>query len=573
MKNFNFLKYFVVSFLFFLSSCDTIDLDQIDNPSTPDVRLYDPVFGFNYIQLELASFVNETNGFTQQVMRQMAMGGNDYNDAFSPTSFNGHWTVGYGILNAVKFLEPKAREKNELFILGASKVIESYVLMTLVDVYGDIPYTEALNPNILNPKYDSSSSVYKAALTGLDNAIAILQSASSPNDKVTDLYYAKNKLYWITLAKTLKFKLLITAREAGSDLGVDISSSLNILLSENDLIDTAAEDFNFKYGKNRNVPNSRHPLYNDQYELGGGAYLGNYFIWAMTMEKNQAPDFDPRLGWYFFKQDLLDNKTSIQIPGRTRPVHYNNIDYNSFYSPGIRTCYTTSDWISPTTSTPPTTGYLGRDHANPAGIPPDAEIRSVAGVYPVGGSFGGQSGNANEIVQKSGTSGALGAGIMPIMMSSFVQFLKAEAILKIPGVLGDAKAELLGAITKSIDRVTTPIDNYPVLTTAILSNISNKKTAYLNFISAEYTSGTVDEKLEIIIKEYYLASWGNGLESYNNYRRTGYPSNLQPTLELNSGSFYYTAFYPQDASSSNPNTPPSLRTRKVFWDKANLTLR
>ena len=190
---------------------------------------------------------------------------------------------------------------------------------------------------------------------------------------------------------------------------------------------------------------------------------------------------------------------------------------------------------------------------------------------PIGGSFGGLNTNGAGLVQKSGTSGALGAGIMPMIMSSYVQFLKAEAILTL-GIGGDAKTELLGAIGKSIDRVVTPINNFPLLTPANLTTISSKKTAYLNFISSEYDLLTSDEKLELIIKEYYLASWGNGIEPYNNYRRTGYPSNFQPTLELNSGSFYYTAYYPANASSNNPNTPQSLRTRKVFWDKANLNL-
>jgi Starch-binding associating with outer membrane len=567
MKNINFIKYLFLLTILSFSSCETIDLDQTENKSTPDQSLYDPIFGFNYIQLELADFVDLSNEFTQQLTRQMAMGGNDYNDAFAPVDFNRHWTKGYGILNAVKILEPKATEKDQKFILGASKVIRSYVLMTLVDIYGDIPLTEALDPLNLTPKYDTSVSVYKQALIGLDDAIATLQSANA-NEEFTDLYYDNSRDKWITLAKTLKFKLFMTAQQAGSELGVNITNEVTAILADGDIIDTVAEDFAFKYGSNRNVPNSRHPMYNEQYELGGGPYIGNYIMWAMTVEKNQNADFDPRLGFYFYKQSTLGNTNATQIPGRTRPIHYNNQEYNSFFTPSVRMCYTTSDWTSTTTSVYPSSGYLGRDHANPAGLPPDAEIRTVAGVYPVGGAYGGLNGNTNSVVQTSGIAGAKGAGIMPILMSSFVQFLKAEAILKL-GVVGDAKAELLGAIGKSIDRVTTPIDGFPNVTPA---SFIGKKTAYLNFISGEYTSANADEKLELIIKEYYLASWGNGIEPYNNYRRTGYPSNFQPTLELNSGPFYYTAFYPANASSNNPNTPPSLRTRKVFWDKANLNL-
>jgi hypothetical protein len=78
--------------------------------------------------------------------------------------------------------------------------------------------------------------------------------------------------------------------------------------------------------------------------------------------------------------------------------------------------------------------------------------------------------------------------------------------------------------------------------------------------------------LELIIKEYFIASWGNGIEPYNNYRRTGYPSNFQPTLEIASGVFYSTALYPSSSTVNNTNAPNNVRTRKVFWDKANVVL-
>jgi hypothetical protein len=76
----------------------------------------------------------------------------------------------------------------------------------------------------------------------------------------------------------------------------------------------------------------------------------------------------------------------------------------------------------------------------------------------------------------------------------------------------------------------------------------------------------------MIMKEYFIASWGNGIEPYNNYRRTGFPSNFQPTLEPVSGAYFSTALYPLTSQQNNPNTPGNTRLKKVFWDKANLNL-
>ena len=285
MKN-NLLKWSFFLFVFTFVGCETIDLDQIENPSQPSVDLLDPVYAFNYIQLQLPDFVNSANTFTQRVTRQMAMSsGNTYDNAFAPVDSNTNWNIGYNLLNAVKIMEPKAITNREFYALGAAKVIRVYVLMTMVDVYGDIPYSEALQGSAnLNPKFDRSADIYKGLLLELDDAIAVLGQTNNSNSEIQDLYYG-SQANWITLAKTLKLKMYCNARLAGAELGVTISDKVNEILVANDYIDQQSEDFQFQYGNSRFTPNTRHPMYNDQYELGGGAYIANYMMWAMTTEK------------------------------------------------------------------------------------------------------------------------------------------------------------------------------------------------------------------------------------------------------------------------------------------------
>jgi Starch-binding associating with outer membrane/Susd and RagB outer membrane lipoprotein len=584
----NIFKLLLVITIVGFTGCETVDLDQTENPSTLNQSFIDPVYTFNYVQLQLPQFVNSTNSFAQEVTRQMAMtGGNTYDNAYAPINFDNNWFLGYNILNAIKIMEPKAIANRKYFEQGASKIIGCYVLMTLVDMYGDIPYAEALQGNNnLAPKFDSSASVYTSVLTELDNAIAILtQPLDSGDNTFTDLYYAKDKTKWITLAKTLKLKMYNNSRlaGAGNEIGVpDIGAAISQILNEGDIIDTPEEDFAFKYGNSRFTPNTRHPLYNDQYEAGGGAYIGNYMMWAMSTEKGFSTDYnsigdnDPRLHFYFYKQKADPNDFNLDtftLPGRSRPSHYNNDEYNSFYlSSSVAkrfTPYVVSNWSDGSTSTIPKDGFWGRDHGDNSGIPLDADKRTVGGVYPIGGV----SYEADNTVQTGGTKGLKGQGIMPILLSSFVHFIKAEAILTL-GVAGDARQEFLDGINSSIDK-STKIDvaaNYPKLTAPQLSNLNSNKTFYPNFMLEKYDVASADDKLQIIIKEYYLAAWGNGIEPYNNYRRTGYPTNFQPTLQPTSGNFYSTALYPQGVVNNNPNTPANNRTRKVFWDKANVQL-
>ena len=86
----------------------------------------------------------------------------------------------------------------------------------------------------------------------------------------------------------------------------------------------------------------------------------------------------------------------------------------------------------------------GRDHLNGSGIPADGNIRTSYGLYPAGGDF-----DSNEFkkTQNLGTTGGLGQGILPILLSSFVDFMRAEAALML-GASGDPKELLLSGVKK-----------------------------------------------------------------------------------------------------------------------------
>lgn len=572
------LTVFTATTLFF-SSCETTDLDQLEDPSGVPSNLLDPVFAFNYVQLQLPKFVHSANGFTEEVTRHMAMtGGNTYENAYEPINFDTNWSQAYNLLQTVKVMEPRAMQNKEYYALGAAKVIRCYVLVSLADMYGDIPMSEALlgNDN-LTPKFDSSALVYKNVLAELDAAIALLQQPNASGSRIQDLYYAGQNS-WITLAKTIKLKMYCSARLAGTDIGVsDIGAAISGVINDGDYIDTPAEDFAFKYGNSRANPNTRHPIYNDQYELGGGAYLSNYLPWAMTTEKvaidagfnslnGPRSMKDPRVSLYFFKQDPdPQGEDQFTLPNRIRPDHYNNSEYNSFYDGTTRTPFKVSNWTGGSLIQ---YGFWGRDHGDNSGIPPDADKRSVVGIYPAGGAYGSAGS-----VQNSGRDGGKGAGIMPMILSSYVHFMKAEAILTL-GIAGDARAELNLGMKESMEKAINLFDVGVIAkyTQVEKDALTAKVDPYLAFMLSQYDAADNTKKLEIIIKEYYIASFGNGFEPYNAYRRTGYPKNFQPTLEPGSGLFYSTALYPSASVVNNPSAPANVRTKKVFWDKANVVL-
>ena len=531
----NSYKILMVFAIFLVSSCGLTDLDHLDDPNkvTPDnaeISLF-----FNSIQLDFKDFFMAASDQTMPVVRMRAMtGGNSYNNAYTPLSFNFIWNTAYSDLfpdidQLISIAETPGSEIPTY--AGAGKIMKAYILMTLVDLFGDVPLSEiGQGVSLPSPKADDQEAIYATALTLIDAAIADF-SATSPSIGSNDLFYGGDSDKWLKFANSLKLKYLVTTRLVGGS-GGDINSLIGNVILNSD------EDFQFNFGNNRSNPDSRQFNYSRQYENGAVRYLSNYYMWSLSEEKGIP---DPRLRYYFYRQDLapeLADAFTLDCNSIPRPLHYNG----------------PYPWCT-------AASYWGRDHGDAAGIPPDTDRRSVHGVYPAGGSFDNGTGGS---VQNSGTDGGKGAGIAPIMLSSFVQFMLAEAVLTM-GANGDAKAFLEAGIRQSISKVMDfgSMDNNA---DASLFPTAEEVDAYVALVLSNYDAADAAGKLDIVIKEYHIALWGNGIEAYNAYRRTGYPSGMQPTKEPNPGEFTRSMFYPADFVNLNATANQKSVTEQVFWD-------
>jgi len=203
-------------------------------------------------------------------------------------------------------------------------------------------------------------------------------------------------------------------------------------------------------------------------------------------------------------------------------------------------------------------GYWGRDHLDDDGIPPDTRARTLWGVYPAGGEFDmdqGLPGNA--------ASGLQGAGAEILMQESFVKFMLAEAALTL-GTTGDPRELLLEGVESSISHVMAfgaDIAEMPYIP------VTQEITDYVTEVGTLYDAATTtEERLEVIAKEYYIALFGNGVESYNLVKRTTMPSNLQPALLADPGNFPRTFNYPANCVNLNSSIAQKAHTVQVFWD-------
>jgi hypothetical protein len=525
-----------------MSCAENLD-ELLQDPNAVSSETASPDYLLNRIQLDYKDLWNSVADRGSRLTRQINQGSALYINAYTPVSTNDTWETGYAeILSDIQFLEPLAEAGNFQRHLGIAKTIKAMTLIDLVDTYGNVPYSEALDPNNFNPNTDNGETVYSAAYELLNQAAAhfTANSAGAPND----YFYGGNYARWIKLVNTLKLRYFLNMKlvdPAGATAGI------NALIAEGNLLG-AGDDFVFKFGTTRADPDSRHPKFAGQYTNGGGDYQSTYFMHHLTVAKGFD---DPRVRYYLYRQSLT-NTTNVdeqECVSQLAPPHYLVGNYPYCNPAGNR-------------------GYWGRDHLDPDGVPPDGLRRTMYGVYPSGGRFD----NNSALPVNNPALGAQGAGIYPIMLAAFVDFMLAEAALTL-GTTGDPKALLSSAISKHINYVRS----FSVATAeggAITSFYSNaehdrQRDSYVAYVASEFdAASSADAKMNLVGREYWLSLFGSGKEAYNLYRRTGKPANMQPALEGNPGSFVRSFMYPTNYMVTNTNAvqKPDVSVQ-VFWDK------
>tara|TARA_R110000744_G_scaffold347338_1_gene452880 strand:- start:4311 stop:5996 length:1686 start_codon:yes stop_codon:yes gene_type:complete len=531
-------------------SCETTELNLITDPNAVSPDQATPDFYLNRVQEEFARFNDAfgTNG--SEVTRIEQMGTRLYQQAYSPASQDAEWRFAYSsMLTDINAMNDLATEANFKRHIGMGQVMKAFTLVTLVDFYGDVPYSEA-NTGIdnLNPSADSGASIYAAALDLLTAANANFNTTDNAADPENDYFYGGDWDNWVKLSNSLKLKIYAQSRlvDAGA------VSAFNAIITGGNYITSVDEDFQFTWGTNVVNPDSRHPNYIDNYTPQGSEdYMSNWLMNYMDNSKvgNGVGNYegsDPRIRYYYYRQAETTpgasdsdgpNQQDLSCSVEPAPAHYD----------GFTFCYLPN-------------GYWGRDHGDDDGTPPDGQLKTTYGVYPAGGEFDDSAFTPVDL----GT-GAGGAGIMPIFLAQTVDFLRAE-VAYASGNAAGAKTFLLNGIQKSMDKTLAfgELDGGADLS---LAPSDDDVADYIAEVDALYEAAVGDEKLNLIAKEFFVSLFGNGIDAYNFYRRTGYPNDLQPNLEFNPGAYIRSFLYPAVyANNNNKVTQKTSVTEKVFWD-------
>ena len=546
---------FVISMVLFLTGCsDFLDINtDPNNPTDPDYALlltdgqlhmsHALSYGTGGLTTLLGVYTHQT--VTRQSYDAYGIAGSDF-EVETP------WTSLYsGALEDFEDIINKASAEQEAdetvdngIYIGIAKILKAYAFSQIVDVWGDVPFSEALNPAEYRfPVYDDDAAIYSQLFDLLDAGIEDLNNSRSSinNPGENDLIYNGNVDRWIKAANSIKLKLYTQVR-----LVQDVSADISSVLAEG-VFEGVADDFELQYFTS-STPESRYPGFLVDYASTQiTQYVSPWFyetMMGMTTDNHQRNPFagikDPRVPYYFVNQI----KEGTDSDGPTEYRHEDS-ELGSFITINF--------------------GSIGtdRDHAQ-------RNSATMLGIYPVGGKY-----NDGTFDGRVTSDDATGACPQRFLTYKDVLFLKAE--LALLGIISeDPKTLLQKAIEASFEKVDDVVAKVGSDQDVPSLHGTTEMDDYVAAILAVYDAADQDGKLEVIMTQKWISSFGSAVDQYNDYRRTNYPVMFDPKTDNNpftelSRDYPLSMPWADGDLNINKNAPAQklIASSGVFWDIQN----
>ncbi|MFT6982149.1 MAG: hypothetical protein ACJAUD_000916 [Crocinitomicaceae bacterium] len=178
---------------------------------------------------------------------------------------------------------------------GPARIMKAYIAQLLTDMYGDVPYSEAVQgvSGIVTPKYDSQESIYvdeNGIIDQLNKAIEAIDNYAGTQTLGGDILYYGDLSKWRKLANSLKIKALIRISDRDGEIALDISQELQAIYAEGDFIANNFDNAVFQFSSSQ--PNSFR-----MEQLRPGDF--NLYVMSQTADTIFQELNDPRFSVFF----------------------------------------------------------------------------------------------------------------------------------------------------------------------------------------------------------------------------------------------------------------------------------
>ncbi len=418
--------------------------------------------------------------------------GYNYNTGYTDASWD--WLTGcFGSIDTYsKFVEEGGDFENQ-YMYATALIMRAMYFQIYTDSFGEIPCSETGKDEVLLPKFDTQKQIYEQMIGELDQAMNIIGSATLTGTglddiSATDLYCGGDLQKWKKLANSLKLRMGMRAYGAE---GADFARKAITEALASPLLEA---DDNILMEKDHTASTWKTAAYGDLWYPWGA---GGYFTVGKTLIDYLRNFNDPRLSQYARPAEGGEIIIAQAEEGSTfTAVERDRIDF----------ILSTLDDADAKYTLLSNTGSLVKielEKNQYIGFP--SRINQFVKPYAKIDLFSTPS---LKLLVEPGADGEFPE---LVFTTANVYFLRAHAA--VIGLSGeDANALFQEGIAQAMKL-------WDVNDADIASYLANSTIA-------DISSGTIDEKIEKIAIQRWLASYTDGFEAWSIVRKTGYPKEL-----------------------------------------------
>ena len=402
-------------------------------------------------------------------------------DQYSPrlNDINVFWNNLYdNSMRDFKHILTTTENSGDVNLHAVAMILSSYGYMMISDVWGDIPYSEALlgSEGMLTPVFDSQKDVYAGIIADLKTAVGMIDMAKSVDFGVEDVVFGGDMDKWMRFANSLRLRAFMHL----SEVDPVVAKAGVVEMLGRPLISSQEENAGVRYS---NTAGNRNPVHS---RLEGRK---NDFRISKSVTSRMIAE---------------DAGGTKEVPQDPRLAVFAEVNADSVYQ----------------------------------GIPNG--ITSLAAV-----------GLTNASTSKIGKLYAAANATAYFMTYAEVEFIRAEAAQRM--WISDDPAEAYNnAIKVSMEQ--NGIDDDGVITT---------------FLEASNIVYAPDRAKEQIATQKWLALWGQSIEAWTNWRRTGFPNIPVAQNDQNNGVIPRRLMYGSIEAATNRTNVDAATARQGGAELSN----
>lgn len=288
--------YVAIASILLLAACSEDTMDRINkninDPTTVASRytLTDIMVSsaFSVTGSDLAfyasSYIEHNVGIYNQLYNAEIRNGEPY----SSTTYNNSWLSIYRNLYSLKGViekcSPGGSEEGNYVNLGIAQILTAYNLAILTDEFGDVPYTQALQPGVIfQPALTTQKEIYAEVFQCLADGIANLSNNMGVNlIGSQDVIYNGDVSLWIKAAYALKARYLMRLSKVQPDYQ-GVIEAINLSFA------SSSEEFVFAQYDGSSTVSPFYAFFTDR----------NYFGASQSLHQKLMERNDPRDSIFF----------------------------------------------------------------------------------------------------------------------------------------------------------------------------------------------------------------------------------------------------------------------------------